>query len=474
MVTGGDMTLAPSHDPLALAVVGHTNTGKTSLLRSLTRNPQFGEVRNEPGTTRQVESAHLLVKGTALVELFDTPGMEDSIALLAYIDEQLLRTQKLDGPDAIDKFLQSPESTGQFEQEARVLRALLQCHAGLYVIDARTPVLAKYKDELELLARCARPLLPVLNFTHDPGAKLDTWRTALRRLGLHVTVEFDTVAPALNGETELYNKLALLLDQHAGTLNALSENILEQRHERRQDAYRLVAELVIDSAALRLSSTNAPEALQQATQQLRHTIRQREQHCVQALLLCYNFDHTTFAAHELPLEGERWEMDLFHPEALKEMGIQLGKGVAAGAMAGATIDAITAGVTLGAGTLIGAAAGGLWQGADSWGKRLVNRLRGHQELTVDDHVLRLLIVRQLTLIQALEQRGHAAQHPLTLDLSEVSAHYREGKLPEIVYSARAHPEWSTLGDSSAQATSRNREMAIQALIMSFSEPASNS
>ena len=460
--------------PLALAVVGHTNTGKTSLLRTLTRNPQFGEVRNEPGTTRHVESARLLVKGSALVELFDTPGMEDSIALLEYIDERLLRAQKLEGPDAIDKFLQSPESRSQFEQEARVLRALLRCDAGLYVIDARTPVLAKYKDELELLSRCARPLLPVLNFTHDPVAKLEAWRTALRRLGLHVAVEFDTVAPALNGETELYNKLALLLDQHASELNTLSQNILEQRRERRQDAYRLVAELVIDAAALRLSSPNDPETLKSVTQQLREAIRQREQQCIQALLLCYNFDHTTFSTHELPLQGERWEMDLFHPEALKEMGIQLGKGVAAGAMAGATIDAVTAGITLGAATLIGAAAGGLWQGADGWGKRLIGRLRGHQELTVDDQVLRLLIVRQLTLIQALEQRGHAAQHPLTLDLSTMSEHYREEALPDIIHTARAHPEWSNLGDHYSQAANQNREMAIKALIQRFSMPDINS
>ncbi|HLS42613.1 MAG TPA: GTPase, partial [Paenalcaligenes sp.] len=39
---------------LRLAVVGHTNTGKTSLLRTLTRDANFGEVRNSPGTTRHV------------------------------------------------------------------------------------------------------------------------------------------------------------------------------------------------------------------------------------------------------------------------------------------------------------------------------------------------------------------------------------------------------------------------------------
>src|SRR5699024_47610 len=133
--------------------------------------------------------------------------------------------------------------------------------------------------------------------------------------------------------------------------------------------------------------------------------------CVQALLKRYNFDLSAFQSHSLPLSGERWDMDLFNPQALKDMGIHVSKGVAAGAMAGATLDAFTAGISLGSATLLGAAAGGLWQGADKWGKRLLGRLKGFQELSVDDNVLRVLIVRQLALVTALEHRGHAAQNP---------------------------------------------------------------
>src|SRR3546814_7733105 len=88
-------------------------------------------------------------------------------------------------------------------------------------------------------------------------------------------------------------------------------------------------------------------------------------------------------------------MDLFHPQALKDVGIQVGKGMAAGAMAGATLDAFTAGLSLGTATLLGAAAGGLWQGADKLGKRMLGKLKGYQELSVDDAVLRLLALRQL-------------------------------------------------------------------------------
>jgi hypothetical protein len=443
----------PDHDtPLRLAVVGHTNTGKTSLLRTLTRNPRFGHVDDSPGTTRHVEGARLLVDGLPAVELYDTPGMEDGIALLDYLDQFAAPGMRVDGPERIRRFLDSPESRRRFEQEARVLHKLLECDAGLYVVDVRDPVLGKHKDELAILASCGHPLLPVLNFTHSPDQRLASWREALGRLGLHAIVEFDTIAPALDGEAQLYDKLALLLDKHATALVALKNDVALQRERRHADALRLIAELLVDAAAFRASSLPEHDALETAALALRRAIRNREAACIAALLKRYNFRSQDFPAHTLPLEGERWGMDLFHPQALKDVGIHVGKGMAAGAMAGATLDAFTAGLSLGAATLLGAAAGGLWQGADKLGKRILGRLKGYQELSVDDAVLRLLALRQLGLARALEERGHAAQKPIELDVQAESPaspereNWRSGKLPDELLEARSRPEWSTLAE----------------------------
>lgn len=484
--------------PLQLAVVGHTNTGKTSLLRTLTRNPRFGQVADSPGTTRHVEGTRLLVDGEPLIELYDTPGLEDSMALLDYIDQQLVGNERLDGPEQIARFLNSPETQGRFEQEARVLRKLLDCDAGLYVVDVRDPVLAKHKDELHLLARCGHPLLPVLNFTHHPQQRLAEWREAMARLGLHAIVEFDTVAPALDGETQLYEKLSLLMDEHAPLLKRVSQNVIEQQTRRRQDAYHLIADMMIDIAAVRYSAEARKEELERVARELRNIVREREQRCVDALLKRYNFDRHTFPEHALPLKGERWAMDLFHPEALKEVGIQVTKGMAAGAVAGATIDALTVGASLGTGALLGATVGGLWQGADKWGKRLMGRLKGYQELTVDDAVLRLLIVRQLALLNALERRGHAARHPITLPTdvlaiepghtpgsessNDVTAQtdgdappetqapdFRKDRLPEPVNAARAHPPWSALNENYQPGPQRDRAVVELARLLSNAE-----
>src|SRR3546814_1987628 len=79
-------------------------------------------------------------------DLFDTPGLEDSIALLEYLERLDEPGARSDGPARIRRFLDSPEAHRRYEQEARVLAKMLDCDAALYVIDARDPVLSKHRE----------------------------------------------------------------------------------------------------------------------------------------------------------------------------------------------------------------------------------------------------------------------------------------------------------------------------------------
>lgn len=254
--------------PLTLAVVGHTNVGKTSLLRTLTRDVGFGEVSHRPSTTRHVEGARLSVDGEPLLELYDTPGLEDAIALLDYLERLDRPGERLDGPARVARFLEGSEARQRFEQEAKVLRQLLASDAGLYVIDAREPVLAKYRDELSVLASCGKPLLPVLNFVSNPQQREPEWRDALARLGLHALVRFDSVAPPEDGERRLYESLALLLEHSRDALQRLITDQQAQRVARKHSALRLIAELLIDCAACRRSVISEKSAEQDAINQL--------------------------------------------------------------------------------------------------------------------------------------------------------------------------------------------------------------
>lgn len=452
-------------EPLKLAVVGHTNVGKTSLLRTLTRDVGFGEVSHRPSTTRHVEGARLSVDGEPLLELYDTPGLEDAIALLDYLERLERPGERLDGPDRLQRFLQGSEARQRFEQEAKVLRQLLASNAGLYVIDAREPVLAKYRDELEVLASCGKPLLPVLNFVASHSHREPQWREALARLGLHALVRFDSVAPPEDGERRLYESLALLLENARPALQRLIDDQQAQRLARRHSGKRLIAELLLDCAACRRSVEAEPAAEARAIEALRQEVRQREQRCVEALLKLYAFRREDAHASDLPLLDGRWSDDLFNPETLKLLGVRLGSGVAAGAAAGAGVDLLVGGLTLGAAALAGAIAGGALQTARNYGSRLMGKLKGKRELTVDDTVLRLLALRQQQLMVALENRGHAAQDSIRLGELDEKA-WREGKLPEALGKARAHPQWSTLNPG-AKLNQAERQEQLEALVSQF-------
>ncbi|WP_070096192.1 GTPase/DUF3482 domain-containing protein [Pseudomonas sp. NBRC 111139] len=449
-------------EPLKLAVVGHTNVGKTSLLRTLTRDVGFGEVSHRPSTTRHVEGARLSVDGEPLLELYDTPGLEDAIALLDYLERLERPGERLDGPARLERFLQGSEARQRFEQEAKVLRQLLASNAGLYVIDAREPVLAKYRDELEVLANCGKPLLPVLNFVASSQHREPEWREALARLGLHALVRFDSVAPPEDGERRLYESLALLLENARPALQRLIDDQQAQRLARRHSGKRLIAELLLDCAACRRSVEAEPAAEARAIAALRQDIRQREQRCVEALLKLYAFRREDAHASDLPLLDGRWGDDLFNSETLKLLGVRLGSGVAAGAAAGAGVDLLVGGLTLGAAALAGAIAGGALQTARNYGARLMGKLKGKRELTVDDTVLRLLALRQQQLMVALDNRGHAAQDSIRLGELDEKA-WREGKLPEALVKARAHPQWSTLNPG-AKLNQAERQEQLEALV----------
>ncbi|MBX9914792.1 MAG: GTPase/DUF3482 domain-containing protein [Pseudomonadaceae bacterium] len=456
-----DRNPSDANKPLKLAVVGHTNVGKTSLLRTLTRDVEFGQVSHRPSTTRHVEGARLAVDGQPLLELYDTPGLEDAIALLDYLERLERPGERLDGPARLSRFLASSEARQRFEQEAKVLRQLLDSHAGLYLIDAREPVLAKYRDELAVLASCGKPLLPVLNFAAASAQQVAAWRTALARLGLHALVRFDTQAPPLDGERLLYESLALLLESHKGPLQRLIADQHSQAQARAHSARLLIAELLLDCAACRRSVSNATGQIPPAVQALRESVRQREQRCVEALLRLYAFRPEDAVAGQLPLLDGRWGDDLFNPETLKQLGIKLGSGVAAGAAAGAGVDLLVGGLSLGAATLLGAIAGGGLQTARNYGARLLGKLQGRRELSVDDGVLQLLAVRQLQLLNALGQRGHAAQHVIQLE-TDTGNKSNHAALLSTLRKARAHPEWSTLNPE-ATLTQAERQTLIDQL-----------
>lgn len=449
--------------PIKLAVVGHTNVGKTSLIRTLLQDPGFGEVAARPGTTREVTQVPVLLNGTPVLELYDTPGLEDGEGLYSVLDKI---TGYRQGPAQLQAFLGLPEAADEFEQEAKVLRQLLHSDAAFYVIDSRDPILPRLKDELDIIRRCGKPVMPILNFVAAPDQQARAWHQALADVNLHGWVEFDTCSLPDQGEAELLTTLQALLPNQRSALQQLIAVRQREREAQRQAGCRQVAELLLDAAAARCWATGSDQAaVAEAETRLKSQLRQAEQQCLRQIIAVYGFTPAAVDLPELKLTAGQWEEELFAGETWRRFGITASKGVVSGGAAGAAFDVATGGLSLGAGTILGATAGGLWQGWRRYGKRLQQRWQGQLPVAAEEAVLHLLAVRQLAVIQALSRRGHGATEPLKLQ--ELGQELVDREFRALLKQARQEPGWSSLNgglDLSAAGRERWMSAASQRLV----------
>jgi len=419
-----------------VAVIGHTNAGKTSLLRTLAQDRAFGEVSSRPATTRHVEATTLDLGDGHALELADTPGLEDSMGLLDAL-HAADPSPRASGAARMRAFLDGPLAQAPFAQEAKALRQLLASDLALYVVDAREPVLGKYRDEFAILASAGKPCLVVLNFTASPQAATAQWREALHGAGIHNVTAFDTVVFDAAEERRLWQQVGLLLPAAEATCARLLATRQQAREAQRRQAARLIAEALVDCAALRVD-------VAAGSGDLAARVRRREDALSRDLLALYRFAPEDYAGGELPLASAGWTLDPFDAELLKELGFSLGSSAAKGAAAGAVVDALTAFHSLGAATVIG---GALGAGVDAM-SRLLRQWRegGVDYAQIDAASARFIARRAVLLVRELTRRGHAAQTPLAARNELATPLADEEAIARQLARAARHPAWSELGD----------------------------
>ena len=443
---------------LSLAVVGHTNTGKTSLMRTLLRDSRFGEVKNAAATTRHVAQAALGDGVETWLYLHDTPGLEDAGGVLDWLEENT--SPQHEGIERLQQFLDSPAAQNEWAQEAKVLRQVLASDAALYVVDAREDVLPKYKDELTVLSWCAKPVMPVFNFIH--GQNMDEWQTLLARRSLHVSSRFDTVAFDFLGEMVLWQQLATLLGQPPA-LSALTAFRQQEWQQLERQAYVLVAQFLLDAAAC-VRQFEDKSRSQAVLDEMQAAVAAHESSLHQQLFALYRFYYS-----DADIQGQQvlraFHQNPFDAELLKDYGIRTGKAAATGALLGLGVDALTLGTSLGLGATIGGVLGGL---AGNW-QVLYDKIQGIETLMIDNATLTLLAARSLHLLQTLKSRGHAATNSVVLQ-DKVALPWKADALPKVLQQARLQPKWSALNPA-YEPQSRKRQEAVEALAARLAEQA---
>ncbi len=425
--------------PVRLAVVGHTNAGKTSLIRTLLRDDRFGKIDDAAGTTRHVESSAIFAGDDAVLNLFDTPGFEDSSALLQRL-EALGKTVPVKAPaDLLREFIARAADYPDFAQETKVLRQALNSDVLLYIIDVREPLLGKYRDEVEILGKAGKPIVPVFNFIAGNSDALARWREQMAHFNLHAALEFDTVAFDFEAEKRLYQKLQSLYEKRYDALQALIDYRQEVWENLRHAAAQRIFQLLAEVSCYRREVSGKGAIARVDIESMQDFVRSAEQRALRDLLAIFAFTQLDVDLQQLPVSDGQWELDIFSPRALKVFGLNAGATALKGAAAGAGVDLMVGGLSLGAATLLGAALGAGWATVRRYEQELKAAWRGHKWLCVDDNTISLLYLRQRQLLQTLTQRGHAARNKL--QLADAADRALPKRWSRVVTVLRQNPEW---------------------------------
>lgn len=402
-----------------IAIVGHTNTGKTSLIRTLTRERNFGEVRDEASTTIDV-SAITLSSDSIEFNYIDTPGLEDAMGILEILDAEHPIQQKIEETTRLKAFIEDTRFQQDFEQEIKVIKQLFNADLTLYVIDARLPFLPKFNDEITLILQTHKPLLPILNFLE--GEHLADWKQHLKAHGIHHYLEFDTVMPPQM--QRLYEQIAIMFPELYDEIHQFIALEKMAEEERFEEAMQLLANYFINLMTFQIKAKKR-KAAESISRKMAKGVEHFEKGMIDSLLSLYRFNREDVKYLKIDVEQSRFNPDFFTADNLIDFSMQFGKGASVGAGVMAGVDAIAGFTTLGAATATGAILGGISSTFKHYGSRLLNDLQDIETYCLNDEAVANLSSRMLLLIALLSGRSHADLRPIELEITTEQSPIRE-------------------------------------------------
>ncbi len=467
--TGPDSPAAatPPGAPLDLALIGHTNTGKTSVLRSLLRDRNVGEVADEAGTTRTSTRYEMTVAGRVAAYLWDTPGLEDAGPLLRRVR------------DAEREIGRSPaEALGHVlaqgdvpERERSPLETLRRCRAGLLVFDVRERPLEKYWEEHELLRLCGAPLVAVLNCAARPGARTDEWDRALRHHGLHAIVRYDAWASAEDDAQRLLEALHTLLGEPAATeLARIARDRRAEERSRIDRSARRLAETLVDLAAYRRLVRE--EHVPAAQDDFRRLLGESWGRFLKGLAAAWGLSEGQLRGVQAEAERLSAEEGEDAAAAAAEASLWGTLGGVAGGAAGFAAKGLLVDVGLGGASLGLGAVGGAVLGGAIGGHRAIRaglrRARGERELRFSEAAVDVALRRGIWLIRRVRAYGAASEEPIPAPTSAEELAQAEGPVAAAQRRAlrtrqKAPASWSRLGTGEAAGRSEAGEREVDRL-----------
>ncbi|PAY16339.1 hypothetical protein CKO51_27180 [Rhodopirellula sp. SM50] len=194
-------------DPIHFCIIGHTNHGKTTTIRTLASDESIGVVANKANVTPGVSPYRISKNGKTQYWVYDTAGFSAFGRRMLQCEEDLEHRPNIhEFVDFLDRV-----TDPQAAEMAGSLRKVIDCHLAVVVVDTRkSSSTADYLDEIDFLRTCGTPIVVSLNFLHSKKSKPETWRSQLIKLGVTNIVEFDAHVRTRKDEKNLFRSLEAL------------------------------------------------------------------------------------------------------------------------------------------------------------------------------------------------------------------------------------------------------------------------
>lgn len=342
-----------------IAIMGHPNAGKSSVVATLTENDQI-PIDKRAGTTTRADVYPVVIDGRKVIEFIDTPGFQNPSAILEWF-----QTHE-DLPDLARAFVQAHRDDPRYVHDVELMTPVAEGAAIILVVDGSKRIKEKDRVEIELLRLTGRPRMAILNNMTRQQRYMEQWREALRR-SFNSVREFNAHRATYAERMRLLEALKSI-DQRWEPLVEAAIDAFAHDWERRTDqAVGTIIDLLKRALTFKVSRTvrHAQVVFQSGRDRIRkELIREFEDGLRQLEIEAQAQIRAHFRHHVWHMPPESvLSQDLLSEEVSEALGLsrrQLAMvGAAAGAASGVTLDLALAGHSLGTGALLGAAAGGL-------------------------------------------------------------------------------------------------------------------
>ncbi len=412
-----------SEAPLTIALAGHANVGKTSLVSALIRDASL-LVAEGAGTTTEHYVKTFSIAGTPVLAFVDTPGFARASRINKWLDERGgVGSQRLDDRSVVQAFLDDPDVPAALNPEKEALRGVLKAQVIVYVAGLAHDPQGQNVQEVRLLRRVRVPMIAVLNYVSDDEEAPRAWRDMLNREGIDAIVNLDAMSFPADQERAFYNALRVLRPEHGAAFDRISALRETLKVQNLRKSAVVIAEMLVDSLAFRHVTTHpdAEEAKRYrstANKRFKEALRAREQECFAELASIYGHGAASIGGASLQVQSWSGEVtdDLFDVEAIRRYGVSAGTLAAIGAVTGSLLDGVGG---LGFGTVIG---GGLGFAAGLFLGRRVSTSVDGDTLTVGPvdaiQFPSVLLNRSLDCWRQLATRSHADRSAVDVHVAE--------------------------------------------------------